>query len=236
MATTNSKVYAVILAAGKGVRFGGRLPKQYRTINGKQVIEYTIGKFDRHPMIDGIVVVIESQYEYLYDNVEHSKPMYLCYGGSTGQESFHNALKYLDVSVGIKSGDIVIEHDGDRPLVDERIITDCVESAVIHGNGCTAIFSTDYIMATNGKNLAYGDHKRTLIRTQTPHAFTFRDIKGVYDYAEEMGIGGIVAPCDIIEIYKKPLRIVEGSTLNGLKITTKEDFDIIKTLIRHGRY
>ena len=116
---------AVIIAGGTGNRMGQNIPKQFINVYDKPVLIYTLEYFDRHPEIDAIAVVcIDGWHDILraYANQFNiTKLKWIVSGGSTGQESIRNGVYALD---GICSDDdIVIIHDGIRPLVDESVLS-----------------------------------------------------------------------------------------------------------------
>ncbi|HGA1267571.1 TPA: 2-C-methyl-D-erythritol 4-phosphate cytidylyltransferase, partial [Streptococcus suis] len=123
-------VSAVIFAGGSGSRMKTTTkPKQFLELHGKPIIIHTIEHFENHPLVDQIVIVcIEGWIEYLetlLSKFQIKKVVKVVPGGTTGQMSIFNGLEAL--SGNIENDDIVLIHDGVRPLIDAEIITNNIE-------------------------------------------------------------------------------------------------------------
>jgi len=135
------QVHAVIIAGGVGSRMGFDIPKQFVNVFDKPVLAYTLEGFERHPEIDSIeVVCIDGWQDFLRRNAEQYGITKLCRivdGGKTGQESIRNGVYALE---GIADDDdIVVIHDGIRPLVDSEVLSDVVRVAKAYGNAVTSL-------------------------------------------------------------------------------------------------
>ena len=124
--------YAVIFAGGTGTRMNTKTrPKQFLKLHGKEIIIYTLEHFENHPDIDGIsVVCIEGWIEYLKKLIKKyqlTKVKWVSPGGSTGQESIFKGLNAMRGEIDEES--IVLIHDGVRPIIDEELITQNIETA-----------------------------------------------------------------------------------------------------------
>lgn len=124
---------AVIIAGGSGQRMGQDIPKQFINVYDKPVIIYTLEGFQRHPQIDAIeVVCIDGWHDVLWAYAHQfniTKLKWVISGGNTGQESIRNGVFNLEGKVGDE--DIIVIHDGIRPLVDETVLTDVIMKAQI---------------------------------------------------------------------------------------------------------
>ena len=107
---------AIILAAGNGTRMKANKSKLLLEINGMTVIERTVKTFSKISDIDDIIVVVRESDIPLYEKVLSGYDISYCIGGSTRQESVSNAVETID------SCDMIIIHDGARPLVTEKEI------------------------------------------------------------------------------------------------------------------
>ena len=119
---------AVIIAGGSGSRMGQDIPKQFINVYDKPVLVYTLEGFQKHPQIDHILVVcIDGWHDVVKAYAKQfgvDKLQWVVSGGNSGQESIRNGIYALE---GICSdNDIVIIHDGIRPLVDETVLTDVI--------------------------------------------------------------------------------------------------------------
>ena len=123
---------AILIAGGSGSRMGQDIPKQFINVYDKPVLLYTLEGFQKHPMIDAIeVVCLDGWHDILRAYAKQfgiTKLQWIVSGGSTGQESIRNGVYHLE---GIaKPDDIIIIHDGIRPLVDETVLTDVIRKAL----------------------------------------------------------------------------------------------------------
>ena len=132
---------AVIIAGGVGSRMGMSVPKQFVTIDNKPVLIYTMECFQNHPMIDAIELVCidgwqETAQRYA-DKYGITKLREIVTGGETGQESIRNGVYALD---GVcNEDDVVVIHDGIRPLVDESVLSDVIVKCKQYGNAVTSM-------------------------------------------------------------------------------------------------
>lgn len=227
---------ALLTAGGIGNRMGQDIPKQFMTIHEKPVIIYTLESFQNHSEIDAIAVVCLPGWELIlqaYANQYRiTKLKWIFKGGTSNQESIYNGITGLKEN-GCDDGDIVIVHDGVRPLVSERIITDNITTCKEFGYAVTGLTCKEVIMEIkDGLVLPIDTPRERLVRTQTPHTYHLGDLIKAHNDAEEKGIHDTVAPCDMVaKIGEHEQHFVSGSEKNGLKLTRPEDLDIFKSLI-----
>lgn len=227
---------ALLTAGGIGNRMGQDIPKQFMTINEKPIIVYTLEAFQNHNEVDAIAVVCLSGWELIlqaYANQYRiTKLKWIFQGGSSNQESIHNGLFGLK-SNGCNDDDIIIVHDGVRPLVSDRIISDNISTCHKFGYAVTGLVCKEVIMEIkDGLVLPIDIPRERLVRTQTPHTYHLADLIQAHNDAETRGINDTVAPCDMIaKIGEHDQHLVAGSEKNGLKLTRPEDVDIFKSLI-----
>ena len=127
---------AIIIAAGRGSRMGQDIPKQFINVYDKPVLVYTLQGFQQHPQIDSILVVcIDGWHDVVKAYARQfgiDKLKWVVSGGETGQESIRNGVFALE---GVCApDDIVVIHDGIRPLVDETVLTDVIVKCEQFGN------------------------------------------------------------------------------------------------------
>ena len=226
---------AVIIAGGVGARTGNKIPKQFINVNDKPIIIDTLEKFQKHPMIDAIeVVCLEGWYDILKAYAEQfgiAKLKYVISGGNSSQESIKIGLENLKNIC--NDGDIIIIHDGIRPMVDDNIITSCIETCESNGNGVTAYPVYEQIFETkDGKTTDKYIPRESLRIVQTPQAYKYKEILDVYieGFEKNIGIHGSSYANTLMTDMGKKLYFSAGSTKN-IKITTKDDIAIFKAMI-----
>ena len=120
---------AIIIAGGVGKRMNQEIPKQFINVYDKPVIMYTLQGFQEHPQIDEIgVVCIEGWEDVVWAYAKQygiDKLKWIIKGGNTAQESIRNGVYYLE-SIGCDKDDIVVIHDGIRPLIEPSVLSDVI--------------------------------------------------------------------------------------------------------------
>lgn len=221
---------ALLIAGGKGTRMRLAVPKQFITVNDKPIITYTLEVFERHPAIDAIAVVcLDGWSDILWSYAKQygiTKLKHIVPGGAVGQESIKNGLDEL-----IKfypEDSVVLIHDGNRPLVSEEIISDCISTTLKFGNAITAIPCQEAILWTEDSSSSSVAYPRdNLKRTQTPHGFRLGDLLKKHSEAHEKGITNSVASCTLMVELGETVYFSAGSERN-IKLTTPEDLEIFK--------
>ena len=162
---------AVILAGGSGSRFGRDLPKQFLKVAGKKVIEHTIDVFEHNDLIDEIAVVTRSEFisdvEQLVINNHYGKVRKILVGG---KERYHSSLSAINAYT--DDSDNLIFHDAVRPLVNDRIINDCIAALKEYDAVDVAIPVADTIIQVDDADCINTIPTRSLLRSgQTPQCF-----------------------------------------------------------------
>lgn len=228
---------ALITAGGSGTRMHQSIPKQFLTVNERPVIVYTLEAFQRHPGIDAIAVVCIEGWEqvlWAYANQFNiTKLKHIVHGGSTGQESIRNGLMELEKHY--SPDDIVLIHDGNRTMVSQDIISDCIVTAKRFGSAIAAIPCVEAVLETEDGEISNKSIPREkLRRTQTPHGFPLGKIRDLHRRAVENGITSSVAACTMMIELGEPVHFYAGSEKN-IKLTTVDDIDIFKALLQATR-
>lgn len=230
---------ALILAGGTGSRLGAVIPKQFIEVLGKPVLAYTIEAFEKHPEINAVLAVCIKPYmEYMWEMKQKyglSKLKWVTEGGNTFQSSVLNGIRYLKDK--IDENDIVLIHFGASPFVSEEIISDCIRVCRDKGN---AISTTDFFLLPGRKKTTatvedaenYSDtyiDRDTIAVMNTPHAFRYGIVSGIYREAIETGVIHTVEPHTTTLMYSlgKKIYFSYGSQTN-IKITRKEDLDLFE--------
>lgn len=225
---------AVIFAGGIGRRMhSASVPKQFLEFRGKPIIIYTLELFDRHPEIYGIVVAcLESWIPYLKQLLEKfgiKKVVQIVPGGATGQESIYNALIAAQCIYGDKDS-IVLVHDGVRPLITSKTISDNIRTVKEHG-GCitTAPTTETFVVQNPDKSLSVVNRAQSFI-ARAPQSFYLQDILSAHHKAKRESHPAFIDSCTLMNHYGYHFGLVDGPVEN-IKITTDIDFCTFKAII-----
>ena len=224
------KNIALILASGSGSRCDLDYPKQFVEIDGKTILELSIDVFEHNSLVDEIIIVTNLDYLSKVSAMteKYSKVSKVVAGGKTRRESSYNGV----FSIYEDEANVLI-HDAARPLVTDKIITDCIFALNEYKAVCTAINSTDTIFLVDGEENITDIPKRTYCRrAQTPQCFKLSLIKEAHDCAKTDINCSVTDDCGLIlEYTNENIHIVEGDEDN-IKITYKDDIDFIRTRLR----
>ncbi len=229
----NKKNIALIIAGGVGNRMGQDIPKQFLNVCDKPVIVYTMECFQRHPEIDGIVVVcIDGWHEMVKSYAKQfgiAKLDSVISGGATGFESIINGTKEVERLYG---GDaLILVHDAIRPNLSQEIISENIRVCHEKGNAITCIPCQEAMLYTDDRNSSSKSINRdNLLRTQTPQTFYVKDLRKVQDEALAKGMKNTTASCTLFIEMGYTVYKANGSEKN-VKLTTPEDIEIFKALL-----
>ena len=227
---------AVILAGGSGTRLGGALPKQFLEVDGKEIIAYTIEAFERNPHIDEIVIVSNPNYiEKMREIVSRNRFVKVRKILEGGKERYDSSLAAINAYSG--SSDVLLLHDGVRPMVSQRIIDDCVAAMAHYDAVGVAVKTTDTIVQVDGRGCIVATPARSTLRNmQTPQCFRLEVIRQAYEKALLDPAFVTTDDCGVVARYLPdvPVFIVEGDTTN-IKVTYKEDMALMSQLRGQSR-
>lgn len=232
---------ALIIAGGYGSRMGQEIPKQFINVFDKPVIIYTLESFQNHPLIDAIEVVCIAGWENMLSayakqfNIDKLK--WIVTGGETGQESIRNGVYNLEGKC--TSGDIVIVHDGVRPLVDDSVLTDVIRTAQKYGNAVTSrpVNEQVFWVSEDDETTTNSFIKREKLRiVATPQAYEFGNLVSRYHEAfeKEIGIYGSSYTNTMMVELGEVLHFAAGSERN-IKLTTKENLEVFKAYLKSDK-
>lgn len=226
---------ALLTASGTGTRTGQDIPKQFIHVNNIPILIYTLQAFQQHKEIDEIcVVILKGWEEVLFAYAKQfniTKLKYVVEGGDSGQASIYNGLK--EISRHCNATDVVMIHDGNRPMVSYEIISESLEVYKEYGNAVATIPVTEVVFSLENKeskDSLESLNRDLLVRTQTPHTYQLGEIIKNYELAKEKGITDMAASCQLMEELGKKSYFSHGSEKN-LKITTLDDLEIFKSLL-----
>lgn len=227
---------AVIFAGGTGSRMNSReKPKQFLSLYNKPIIIHTIEHFEKHPLIDAIVVVcIESWIGHLQELVYQyrlTKVKQVVPGGENGQLSIYHGLtaaRNLDPN----DDCIVLIHDGVRPFINEQVITDNINCVLLNGSAITTGKVTETILVVNANSLSIEEvpsRERSRV-AKAPQSFWLRDILAAHEKYLAEGKTNFIDSCTMMQQYGLKLHLIDGPGEN-IKITTPLDFYIARTIL-----
>ncbi len=227
---------AVIIAGGSGRRMGQDLPKQFINVYDKPVIIYTLEGFQKHPMVDAIeVVCLDGWHDVLRAYARQfniDKLQWIVSGGETGQESIRNGVYGLEGKCA--ENDVVVIHDGIRPLVDEGVLTDVILKCQEHDAAVTSLpYNEQIFVMDDEESTTKYIPRETLRRVSTPQAYKFGLLLSKYREAFEkkIGIYGSAYANTMMADLGVRLYFAAGSDKN-IKLTTKDDLEMFKSYLR----
>lgn len=168
------KVAALIVAAGRGSRFGGVLPKQYQTLHGRPVLRHSLATFHAHPRVRSVLTVIHPDDQALYEAAAAGLPVLSpVFGGAERQDSVRLGLEAL-VDQGF---DAVLIHDGARPFVSWEVIDRVITALETTSGAIPAVPVSDTLKRAGLHGVVEGTVPRAgLWRAQTPQGFRLKEI------------------------------------------------------------
>ncbi|MBQ9340571.1 MAG: bifunctional cytidylyltransferase/SDR family oxidoreductase [Paludibacteraceae bacterium] len=224
---------AVILAGGSGTRLGNDIPKQFMKVAGKQVIEHTVDVFERSRLIDEICIVSRpdfiSEVEELVVKNNYLKVRKILAGGKERYDSSLAAINaYTD------DNDNLLFHDAVRPLVSERIISDCVEALNTYNAVDVASRTTDTIISVDKDEcIDFIPNRAALRNGQTPQCFKRGTIRRAYELALADPDFTTTDDCGTVRRYlpEEKIYVVAGENSN-MKLTYVEDLFLLDKLFQ----
>lgn len=211
-------VCALIVAAGRGHRFGGELPKQYAPLAGRTVLRHSIECFLRHPDITDVIVVIHPDDRDLYDRavtgLDLPEPVP---GGATRQESVRLGLEQLATA----SPEKVLIHDAARPFTAQSVISEVIQALDQDVGAIAALPVVDSLKRGDGTTISGAVERDGLWRAQTPQGFRFSEILAAHrDLAAKAG--DLTDDAAVAQAAGHSVTLIEGAT-ETFKVTTTED-------------
>ncbi|HEY4612857.1 MAG TPA: 2-C-methyl-D-erythritol 4-phosphate cytidylyltransferase [Bacteroidota bacterium] len=219
------KVTVIVPAAGAGSRVGGTVKKQFVLLRNKPVLVHTLQRFEHCPDVDEIAVAVPEEsiveMEKLVSHYRLHKVSRVVVGGARRQDSVYHALRGLV----LKDSDIVLVHDGVRPFVQPKQISQLVKACRSHDAVVLAVQPKDTVRRSNGG----GFFDQTLDRSalwlvQTPQVFKARLLLKAFERARKDKFYS-TDEVALVERLGVKAKIIEGS-YDNIKITTQEDLEL----------
>jgi 2-C-methyl-D-erythritol 4-phosphate cytidylyltransferase len=228
------RMVAVVLGGGVGQRLGAGMPKQLLTLGGMTLIERCVAAFEAAPGVDEILVVMARGYTGQVEALladRYRKVTAVIEGGQTRPDSTRVAL--AAIAAGGPPDDCgVLLHDAARPLVDQRIIADCVAALAEHDAAGVAVPASDTMVVTGNGVMQSMPRRETLHRCQTPQCFRLPVITRAHELAAADPCFSPTDDCGVVMRYLPgvPVHIVPGSERN-IKVTYQQDLAVAEALL-----
>lgn len=226
---------ALVIAGGVGSRMHQEIPKQFINVYDKPVLVYT-RRLSEAPMIDAIeVVCLDGWHDILWAYAKQygiTKLKWVVSGGKTGQESIRNGVYHLEDKCSPE--DIVIVHDGIRPLVDDTVLSDVIIKCEQYGNAVTAMpYNEQIFVADDEISTVKYIPRETLRRVSTPQAYRYDLLDEKYHEAFEKKIGIYGSSYTNTMMVELGVRLyfAAGSDKN-IKLTTTDDLELFKAYLK----
>ena len=210
----------IIVAAGLGKRFTNKIPKQFISINGKEILAYSVETFFNHPKINELIIVCNK--EWLKEVKKNYPYCKVVVGGKFRKDSSMNGINA--VSKGIEN---VLIHDAARPLISKKIISSCLDQLINYDATAPILDSINSLVEIKDNQIK--PINRDQIKSlQTPQCFKLKHLKKIFSHnitgTDEIGMMLNVEP-------NSKINFVKGSIKN-LKITNQQDLKIMKSFIK----
>lgn len=213
----------IIVAAGEGRRFG--FSKQFALLKGKSVLDWCLEKFEANKSVAEIILVLKDENLKGKFLSRYQKIIAVARGGEKRQDSVLCGLRRVDP----EKADIVLVHDGVRPLVGQDLIERVIAAAQEKGAAVPAIPVEDTIKLIQKQEVRQTLEREGLFRIQTPQGFTYGILKHALDKAAQENFYG-TDEASLVERTGKKVAVVAGDAKN-IKITTREDLRIAEALL-----
>jgi 2-C-methyl-D-erythritol 4-phosphate cytidylyltransferase len=217
------RVSVIIVAAGRGKRFGSS--KQFALLKGKSVLDWCLEKFEANKNVAEIILVLRDENlrgKYLR---RYHKIVDVARGGERRQDSVLSGLRRIDP----EKADIILVHDGVRPLVEQDLIDRVIAAVQEKGAVVPAIPLEETIKLIEKQEVKKTLDREKLFRIQTPQGFIYRILKHALDKAKDDKFYG-TDEASLVERTGKRVSVVAGDPKN-IKITSREDLKIAEALI-----
>jgi 2-C-methyl-D-erythritol 4-phosphate cytidylyltransferase len=223
------RVVAIIPAAGEGRRMGSAVEKQFLHLRGIPILAHTLRVFEQSTKIDGIVLVVAAQQRLALESEvlgPHpcKKLLQVIDGGAERQDSVANGLRAIPPKC-----DLVVVHDGVRPLVSIALLEAVLEAAHDHGAAIAAIPAGDTVKQAESQKVVATLERETIWLAQTPQVFQAELLRKAYENAaKDQAV--VTDDAALVERIGVAVHLVHGSPEN-IKVTTPADLVVAEAIL-----
>ncbi|MGM9972616.1 MAG: 2-C-methyl-D-erythritol 4-phosphate cytidylyltransferase [Clostridiaceae bacterium] len=233
-------ISAMLFAGGVGARMKSKdIPKQFLEVDGKAIIIRTIEHFEAHPEVDNIVVACKEDWiDYLEELIAKAnikKVVAVVPGGETGFDSIHNGV--VKVAEFAKDPqDIILICDGVRPMLSEKLISNCIRITKEHGTAVPVTPSIDSLLySEDGHNCNKSYKRSSMYITQAPQGYTMEKILWAHEEAYKRNILNPVSSSELFIELGENVQLFIGER-NNIKVTTPEDLETLRAAYYYEHY
>lgn len=227
-------VHALIVAAGRGSRFGGDIPKQYLCVSGKTVLEHSVASLN-HWAIDDLTLVVAAQDEYIHRlGFDFDKPMCIALGGSERFLSVKSGIDAIRKSYHAKDDDWVLIHDAVRPCLSARALDRLLEQTALLTKETGAILAipvVDTLKQVESDTIKHTVSRHQLWQAQTPQIFRLKALEQMLHSVISQNIQ-ITDEASGFESLGHQIKVVTGSQDN-IKLTYPKDKAMIEMILQY---
>ena len=214
---------AIIVAAGAGTRFGEM--KQFAYLRAKPVLEWTLERFEAHSGVGAVALVLPDENDLKHYRMRYPKIIDIVRGGDRRQDSVWQGFRLLSAA----GPEIVLVHDGARPLVPADLISRVIEAARADGAAVPVLAVEETLKEVRNGRVTGTVDRTLLFRAQTPQGFRYDVLKKALDAARKDRFYG-TDEAALVERLGLPVTAVPGDPRN-IKITTPADIPIAEALL-----
>ena len=220
------KTYGVILAAGESTRFDAEVNKLFYKVNGKELVLYPVETFLKNNEIDEVLIVSsKSNKEIFKELLVEYQCVSIIIGGDSRQESEYCALQHLQNRA--TGGCLVAIHDAARSFISSELLTRLVNTAKEYGSAAPYLDDSIFYDIVNDKFV----FNRKIVDIQTPQVYRYDELFECYSFLSKNNVTGMFDTTESMFNFNKFETYVIKGEDNNLKITYKDDLEIIKKAI-----
>ena len=226
---SSPKVFSLIVAAGKGSRFGSKIPKQYTPIQGKTIVEQSVSALATSEQINHLFLVIASD-DTVAKNLHFPVSITYVEGGAERWQSVQAGVEAI-FAAGAEAEDLILIHDAARPCVLAKHIDLVIEAASLHPYGAIlGVPVADTLKKVDSEgNIQATIDRSSLWQAQTPQVFRAAKLRQVLRHVEQNDLM-ITDEASAFEALGHSIKIVAGNNQN-MKLTYAEDLMLIETIL-----
>ena len=234
---TTPTLHAMIVAAGRGSRFGASIAKQYTMLQGQTLLQHSVARLGTSTYIDKCLLVVAAD-DNTVQTLNFSMPIWCAIGGSERWQSVQAGLEAI-IQSGANDSDLVLIHDAARPVVPSRDIDNVIRAAMLEPYGAILAtpvadtLKTAYTQPASEGSVHYYAKttidRSTLWQAQTPQVFRLAQLKKVLAHVSKHQLT-ITDEASAFEHLKLPIKLVTGSRQN-IKLTYPDDADLLAAIL-----